>query len=871
MHHDGDDLHDEHHGHDELHKDGTPGDDVLTGGPGNHILHGGAGNDTLWGGEGDDDIGGGSGDDLLIGGPGGDLLDGGPGHDIASYIESRAGVHVDLSAAFYDPHAENAPVRGGDATGDQLTGIEELWGSNRGDVLRGNHTANRLFGNGGNDQVYGGGGNDFLRGGMDADSLFGDGGKDELFGDMGVDELMGGAGDDILFGGDGDDTLMGGPGNDMLEGGAGADSHHGDGRVDAMTGDPMMDTGSDTAAYTTSPEAVTVNLGGAGTAEDPIAMGGHATGDSFMGIENLRGSMYDDMLVGDSPHADYMAMDDDDSTDVDESMLYSGANTIYGNMGADKIKGMGGADMLYGGKGDDVLYGGDGMGGADGDDKLYGQIGDDLLKGGLGNDTLTGGAGADKLFGGWVEFPDGPDGDPDPMADEEGMDTADYSGSPEGVHVDLTPADVDENRQTPDAIPMGKGGDAEGDSYHDIQNLTGSAHMDMLKGDMNDNVLMGMGGDDWDDQETTDVVEGGLFGGAGQDELHGGDGNDWLDASGRGETAGDITDNDGVAGDNTANLIMGGKGNDMLIGGAGHDRDEIDLNGPDNSSGLADGDTSDDNATITEGGLFGGAGNDTLNGGDGADVIMGEAGDDTIIYDAADNPTSAVDGITIDDNEFTGVVDSVDGGTGTDTLDASASTTGLTLDLNTTDDAFVNIENVIGSEDAANNLTGDGMANSLTGGEAADTIAGMAGNDMIMAGEGDDVAITGGAGNDTIYGGDGADSLLGGAGADMLVGGEGADTLDGDTGADTFVLGKEPDHTEAAPITDTISDFNSLQGDVIDLTAFNLSNADLEDIIGDATVPGTNTVALDLSEYGGGAVQIVLEGLGDLGIDDFMI
>ena len=124
----------------------------------------------------------------------------------------------------------------------------------------------------------------------------------------------------------------------------------------------------------------------------------------------------------------------------------------------------------------------------------------------------------------------------------------------------------------------------------------------------------------------------------------------------------------------------------------------------------------------------------------------------------------------------------------------------------------------------------------------SDTIAGGGGNDMIMAGGGADVAITGGDGNDMIYGGAGADSLVGGAGADMLVGGEGADTLTGGTGADTFVLGMEPGHggddgdpdTGADGITDVIADFNSLQGDVIDLTAFNLSNSDLEDILGAA-------------------------------------
>ena len=426
--------------------------------------------------------------------------------------------------------------------GDQLIDIEELWGSNRSDLLRGNHTANRLFGNGGNDQLYGAGGSDFLRGGMGDDNIYGDAGKDMLFGDMGVDEIFGGSGDDTIFGGARPTTSSrAAPGRMFWRAETARTVLDGDGRMDA-DGNDVDDGMMDTAAYTRSPEAVTVNLRGAGTAEDPIAMGGHATGDMFMRIENLRGSMHDDMLIGDDM-----------------------ANMIYGNMGADQIKGMGGADTLYGGKGADTLYGGMG------DDTLMGEMGDDALKGEEGDDTLIGGPGADKLFGGTVNMVDG---EPMPESDPDGMDTADYSMSPAGVMVDLTPDDVDDDRRTPDAIPMGKGGDAEGDEYHDIQNLTGSAHTDMLKGDMYDNVLMGMDGDDWDDPETTDVMEGGLFGGGGQDELHGGDGNDWLDASGRGETAGAVTDTDGDAEANTANLVMGGKGNDMLIGGAGHDRNE---------------------------------------------------------------------------------------------------------------------------------------------------------------------------------------------------------------------------------------------------------------------------------------------------------
>ena len=52
--------------------------------------------------------------------------------------------------------------------------------------------------------------------------------------------------------------------------------------------------GSDTAAYTGSAVAVTVNLG------TNTATGGDAEGDTFTSIENLAGSAFDDTLTGDA-------------------------------------------------------------------------------------------------------------------------------------------------------------------------------------------------------------------------------------------------------------------------------------------------------------------------------------------------------------------------------------------------------------------------------------------------------------------------------------------------------------------------------------------------------------------------------------------
>ena len=76
---------------------------------------------------------------------------------------------------------------------------------------------------------------------------------------------------------------------------------------------------------------------------------------------------------------------------------------------------------------------------------------------------------------------------------------------------------------------------------------------------------------------------------------------------------------------------------------------------------------------------------------------------------------------------------------------------------------------------------------------SADVINGQGGNDIIDGKSGDDL-LRGGAGDDT---------LLGGAGDDILVGGSGNDSLTGGTGNDQFVYQAL---TDAA---DTITDFNT--------------------------------------------------------------
>ena len=190
---------------------------------------------------------------------------------------------------------------------------------------------------------------------------------------------------------------------------------------------------------------------------------------------------------------------------------YGGNDSIFGGGGDDFIVGCTGADRLHGGLGSDTAgYGtstagimaslsyGVGVGGdAEGDtyasiENLEGSDYADALVGNDGNHRLGGSGGDDLLDGG-----------------PGGIDTVSYYESPEGVIALLG--------------FEGAGGDAEGDTYASIENLTGSIYADILWGDDGVNKLMGMDGADvlrgLDGSDTLD-------GGAGADRMLGGPGGD---------------------------------------------------------------------------------------------------------------------------------------------------------------------------------------------------------------------------------------------------------------------------------------------------------------------------------------------------------
>jgi Ca2+-binding RTX toxin-like protein len=117
--------------------------------------------------------------------------------------------------------------------------------------------------------------------------------------------------------------------------------------------------------------------------------------------------------------------------------------------------------------------------------------------------------------------------------------------------------------------------------------------------------------------------------------------------------------------------------------------------------------------------------------------------------------------------------DSVDGGFGIDTLDFSATTVALVVDL------------AVGANNRGLPALGDSYANIeiVQGGTKADVIRGDAADNVL-------------------YGNNGSDRLNGGAGQDILIGGTGGDILTGGAGSDIFVFNAQGD------FRDQITDFS---------------------------------------------------------------
>ncbi|MDP3407393.1 putative Ig domain-containing protein [Bosea sp. (in: a-proteobacteria)] len=350
-------------------------------------------------------------------------------------------------------------------------------------------------------------------------NLFGNLGHDTLTGHGGSNYLSGGVGNDIMDGAGGNDTLVGGGGADQINGGSGTD---------------LVNYGDETGV-----SGVIVNLSGGSVTVGGTVFAARTARDSFggtdtlSGIENVRGTIFADTLIGD---------------DLE--------NDLQGGGGADTLIGNGASDSFNGGGGNDIIDGTAVAGDSDDSDQVYYQGTNETVTGGVrvnlsataithldggviaarsGQDTFGGvdtlidiemvrGTNfADVIYGGdagndafeafrglgGVDHIDGGSG-----YDEARYDRDAQFGGTAGVVVNLSGSSRTVDRdgagpQAPITIAAGTAIDGFGsvDTLVGIEGARGTAQSDIFIGGSEDNTFMGFAGaDSFDGGGGTDTV-----------------------------------------------------------------------------------------------------------------------------------------------------------------------------------------------------------------------------------------------------------------------------------------------------------------------------------------------------------------------------
>lgn len=665
---------------------------------------------------------------------GNDIIDGGSGFDVVRYLwNSKSSVVVDLMAG----------TASGSASGnDTLMNIEGAWGSDYGDTLSGTQGGDVLKGFNGEDFLNGRAGDDTLDGGDGDDwadyqqasgsvtvdlsaavnQATGADGTDQL---ISIEHVRGGGYDDRLTGDAGDNMLRGGAGNDTLDGGP----------------------GTDWADYRNATGSVEADL------SQSEATGADGT-DLLISIENVRGSDYNDLLIGDAGDNWLRGRGGNDMIDGGEGSDWAdyrdAGGSVYVDLYNGTTSGSSGSDILIsienlrGGNSDDVLSGDDfdnRLVGLAGNDNLNGNSGNDTIEGGDGNDRLDGGYGDDVLLGGagrdWFEFDDdsndtidgGVIADRADYTDSNWIDASFISGS--GLIVDMRGISGDGSQGWGTASYIGGGTT----TFANINRVITGSLDDLIWGSSAhiNEVFQGGLGDD--------TIDGGAIDPVAQDN------NNRVHYSNAPFA---------VTVDLAAGIATGGDGTDTLINinqALGSAYDDV-LLGSD--SVLAEH-------------FEGMAGNDTIDGRGGHDIVRYSSASYGVVVDLASGSASGffagdlgtdtllniegVVGSTYEDSLFGGAADetfqgykgndTIDGGGGIDRVDYTWSTSAVTVDLaaGTASDGF-------GGSDILRNLE------IVRGSNFNDLVIGNAADNVLEGRAGDD-ALIGGAGNDTIFGGDG--------------------------------------------------------------------------------------------------------------------
>lgn len=593
---------------------------------------------------------------------------------------------------------------------------------------------------------------------------------------------------------------------------------------------------SDVVDYSNAPAAVNVDL------EAGTATGGSGN-DTLTDIQSVIGSDFDDTLLG--------------SSIDNRSTLIIFTAGLMGGFGDDFIDGRAANDILAGGPGDDTFYEGATANGADtisgdadsgvaiindGDNVTHGDVVDygdrtsdlhldaaggpsgaggcpsaatcegdaitsvETFIAGSGNDTFAGAGGSQVLIG---------NAGNDSFSGGAGFDYASFENSTAGVTVDVPAGTATgEGNDTFDTTVDAFVGSDQGDTF-----------IDKTSGPGSNNNYLGRGGDDVFDQgaslPSAPIADGDVMDcGAGHDLVDYGDRTRDLTVDisagvgGNGEAAetdaffGSVDDcedlvagsgNDFLTGNQLANKITDGNGNDNVAGGGGNDtlHQGSAPNGADSLFGDAGADTIDygDRSGDVRATLFGGGNQGEAGEGDslvGLENVETGSGNDLVIGDGQDNILQTGAGDDFVNGQFG--QDQLDGGTGNDTV-SYATGTAIVADLaagtvaeQASGTATGGFDTIAGFEvlfgtPGDDIINGDSGANTLKGLSGSDVIRGKGGDDTLNGNQGRDT-VQGGAGNDAVKGGSGNDDLRGGSGDDALRGGPGRDRCRGGPGAD---------------------------------------------------------------------------------------
>jgi Ca2+-binding RTX toxin-like protein len=328
------------------------------------------------------------------------------------------------------------------------------------------------------------------------------------------------------------------------------------------------------------------------------------------------------------------------------------------------------------------------------------------------------------------------------------------------VTIDLIPMEKTMTRLTITDLTFG-GLKIDGSDLSDL--IFGSFDDDRIAGNGGNDLVFGLVGNDriaggeGDDQ---------LFGGIGRDVLSGGDGEDRLFGG---------IGNDRVVGNKGDDRMFGGQGDDLLVwnngdgsdlmnGGKGHDRTQVNFDTDLVDDDLQNKDVAQFSTTPngvqfarievndqTERGLF----QLDIRQVEALETNFGGGADTAVIVD------DVLNAITLD----------LDGGDGIDLIDASLATAAIDVNLaagTLGQSMAMGFENVVGTE-FDDRIVGDAQDNVLSGLGGTDRLEGRDGDDILVGGKGDD-RVFGGKGDDLLVwnNGDGSDLLHGGKGHDIV-------------------------------------------------------------------------------------------------------